>query len=70
MIKNYRVYHTVNGHGHSRWWAQKRFLFFFWCDLPRDADNQPFPSGKACEEFIKETAKNRTITEINTYYVR
>lgn len=68
-MENYRVYHTVDGHGHSRWWAQERFLFFFWKSLPRDIDDQPFPNVTACEEFIRETAKSRTITEVNTHTV-
>jgi len=70
VMENYRVYHTVDGHNHSRWYAQKRFLFFFWVDLPRDADNQPFTNATDCEKFIKETAKNEMVIKTNTYEVK
>ena len=53
MLDKYRILQTIDNQGCSRWYAQKRFLLFWYVfDLSPEADGG-FPNICSCEDYIK-----------------
>lgn len=59
MLNKYRILQTIDNQGCSRWYAQKRFLLFWYItDSSHEAEGG-FPNISHCEDYIKrEVAKN------------